>query len=408
MVAVTSANSSSSPVPTPWGLVILLGSLTGMGPLAIDMYLGTLPQIAETLSATPAAAQATMATFLAGMAIGQIFYGPASDRVGRRAPLLLGSAIFLAASVGCALAANIEQLMVWRFIQALGACAGGVVARAIIRDRFDHLESARMLSLMMLIMGLAPILAPLLGTALLSLGGWRLNFWFMAAFGVAVGLAAFFQLKESRSEATAVQAAKENPFQAYFALAHQPRLVGYALAGALNGATLFTYISASPGLIMGTYGISTAAFPIVFGLNAIGIVGSGQLNRMLLRRVGPDPVLARASLVAACIGVVLVLAAVTGIGGGWTVLPLIFLLLCSFGFMQGNTMAGALNVDPTRAGSISAAMGALSFATGALTSSLAALFHDGTARPMALVMLAALVGSALALLFLALPRTAQP
>jgi len=407
MGAVTSANSSSSPVPTPWGLVILLGSLTGMGPLAIDMYLGTLPQIAETLRATPAAAQATMATFLAGMAIGQIFYGPASDRVGRRAPLLLGSAIFLAASVGCALAANIEQLLVWRFIQALGACAGGVVARAIIRDRFDHVESARMLSLMMLIMGLAPILAPLLGTALLGLGGWRLNFWFMAAFGVAVGLAAFFQLKESRSEATAVQAAKENPFQAYFALAHQPRLVGYALAGALNGATLFTYISASPGLIMGTYGISTAAFPIVFGLNAIGIVGSGQLNRMLLRRLGPDAVLARASLVAACIGGVLVLAAVTGIGGGWTVLPLIFLLLCSFGFMQGNTMAGALNVDPTRAGSISAAMGALSFATGALASSLAAVFHDGSARPMALVMLAALIGSAAALRFLALPRAAQ-
>jgi DHA1 family bicyclomycin/chloramphenicol resistance-like MFS transporter len=378
-----------------------------MGPLAIDMYLGTLPQIAETLHATPAAAQATVAAFLAGMAIGQVFYGPASDRVGRRAPLLLGAAIFLVASAGCAMAANIEQLLVWRFIQALGACAGGVVARAIIRDRFDHIESARMLSLMMLIMGLAPILAPLLGTALLSVGGWRLSFWFMAAFGVAVGLAAFFRLKESRSEATAVQAAKENPFQAYLALAHQPRLIGYGLAGALNGATLFTYISTSPELIIETYGMSAAAFPMVFGVNAIGIVGSGQLNRMLLRRVGPDVVLARASVVAVCIGALLALAAVTGFGGPWTVLPLIFLLMSSFGFMQGNTMAGALNVDPTRAGSISAAMGALSFATGALAASLAALFHDGSPRPMALVMMGALTGSALALRFLALPRKSQ-
>jgi DHA1 family bicyclomycin/chloramphenicol resistance-like MFS transporter len=406
MGAVTSANPSSASPPTPWGLVILLGSLTAMGPLAIDMYLSTLPAIGQSLDATPAATQATVAAFLAGMAIGQLIYGPWSDRIGRRAPIMLGVVIFIAASVACALATSVEQLLAARFIQALGACAGAVVSRAIVRDTFDHTETARTLSLMMLIMGLAPILAPLLGAALLAFGGWRLNFWFMAAFGIVVGVIAVLRLKESRSEATARQAASENPFQSYAALLRQPRLVGYALAGALNGATLFTYIATSPSLIMGTYGYSAALFPWIFGCNALGIVGSGQINRMILRRVHPDRVLSVASRIAVGLGVALMIAAYTGMGERWTVLPLVFLVFCSLGFMQGNTTAGALNVDPLRAGSISALMGTVAFAAGALASTLAAVLHDGSARPMALVMVTALAGSALALRFLAL-RPAQ-
>lgn len=406
MGAVTSANPSSASPPTPWGLVILLGSLTAMGPLAIDMYLSTLPAIGQSLRATPASTQATVSTFLAGMAIGQLVYGPWSDRVGRRVPIMLGVVIFIAASVACALATSVEQLLAARFVQALGACAGAVVSRAVVRDTFDHTETARTLSLMMLIMGLAPILAPLLGAALLAFGGWRLNFWFMAAFGIVVGVIAVLRLKESRSEATARQAASENPFQSYAALLRQPRLVGYALAGALNGATLFTYIATSPSLIMGTYGYSAALFPWIFGLNALGIVGSGQINRMILRRVHPDRVLSVASRIAVGLGVALMIAAYTGIGERWTVLPLVFLVFCSLGFMQGNTTAGALNVDPLRAGSISALMGAVGFAAGALASTLAAVLHDGSARPMALVMILALAGSALALRFLAL-RPAQ-
>lgn len=404
---MTSANPSSipapgTPVPTPWGLVILLGALTGMGPLAIDMYLPSLPAIAEGLRADPSEAQTTVAAFLAGMAVGQPFYGPWSDRIGRRLPLIIGAAIFIAGSIACALATSIELMLVARFLQALGACAGGVVSRAVVRDRFDHTETARMLSLMMLIMGLAPILAPILGSALLAFGGWRLNFWFMTAFGVAIGLAALLRLRESRSEATAIQASKENPFQSYGAVLRDPRLIGYALCGALNGATLFTYISSSPGLIMGTYGYSSAIYPWIFGLNALGVIGAGQVNRVVLRRFTPDQVLLRASVVASVFGVALTLAAVTGVGGQWTVLPLLFLLLSSYGFMQGNTMAGALNVDPLRAGAISALMGTLSFATGAVAASLTALFHDGTPRAMAVVMLASLIGSAVSLRALAL------
>jgi DHA1 family bicyclomycin/chloramphenicol resistance-like MFS transporter len=403
MGAVTSANESPpAPPPTPWGLVVLLGSLTAMGPLAIDMYLPSLPAIAAGLKADPSQAQTTVAAFLAGMAVGQPFYGPWSDRIGRRVPLILGVVIFIAASAACALATSIEMLLVARFAQALGACAGGVVSRAVIRDRFDHTETARMLSLMMLIMGLAPILAPILGSVLLTFGGWQANFWFMTAVGVALLAAAIFRMRESRSEATAIQASKENPFQSYAAILREPRLIGYALAGALNGATLFTYISSSPGLIMGTYGHTPAVYPWIFGANALGLIGAGQINRLILRRTTPDAVLRRASTVAIVFAALMALAAVGGFDGQWVILPLLFLLLSTYGFMQGNTMAGALNVDPLRAGAISALMGTLSFATGALASGLAAMLHDGSPRSMAIVMLVALLGSAASLRLLAL------
>jgi DHA1 family bicyclomycin/chloramphenicol resistance-like MFS transporter len=375
-----------------------------MGPLAIDMYLPSLPAIGVDLHASAGETQATVSAFLAGMGLGQFFYGPASDRLGRRAPILFGTVVYIAASVACALAVSPAMLIGGRFVQALGACAGGVVSRAVVRDRFGHIETARMLSLLMLIMGLAPILAPLLGGALLGLGGWRLNFWFMAAFGVAVGLAAMFRLKESRSDETAAHAGTESPLQAYLALLREPRLVGYALAGALNGATLFTYIASSPELLIKTYGIAPSAFGLVFGLNAIGIIGGSQVNRFLLRRWLPEEVLARSSLVAVGLAVLLSVAAVTGIGERWSVLPLLFLVFTSLGFIQGNTMAGALNVDPRRAGSISALLGGVSFGMGALASALAGVLHDGTPRPMAIVMLIALIGSALALRFLALPQ----
>lgn len=384
----------------------LLGGLTALGPLAIDMYLPSLPAIGADLRAPSAEIQSTVAAFLAGMAVGQLFYGPASDRLGRKSPILVGLVIFIAASAGCALATSGEMLVGLRFVQALGGCAGAVVSRAVIRDKFDHTETARMLSLMTLIMGLAPIFAPLIGGFLLTVGGWRSLFWVMAGLGALLAAAVLLRMPETRSAETAAHARAEHPIRAYLSLLGQRRLVGYAAAGALNGAVLFTYIGSSPELLIGTYGISPSAFGWVFGTNAVAVIGAAQLNRRLLRRWTPDGVLARSSQLGVVAAALLALAAVTGVGERWSVLPLLFIVLGSYGLMQGNTMAGALSLDPRRAGSISALLGACAFAIGAAGSGLAGLLHDGTPRPMALVILAAMIGSAVALRALALPKKA--
>lgn len=391
------------PIATPWKLVLLLGALTAFAPMSIDMYLSSLPAIGRALHAGPDQTQATLAAFFAGMAIGQFIYGPVSDRLGRRAPILFGVGLYLLASAACALAPSIELLIGARFVQALGGCAGAVVARAVVRDHFDHTEAARVLSLMTLIMGLAPILAPQLGGLVQAVAGWRGVFWVLTAFGALIFAWVAITLVESRSSETEAQARSENPLLAFRALLRQRRLVGYGLAGTLNGAVLFTYISSAPELIMGAYGHSPLAFNILFAMNAVGIIGASQVNRRLLRRLSPDTVLSRASVASLIAAVLLVLAAWTGVGGQWTVLPLLFAALSTYGLMAGNTMAGALSVDATRAGSTSALMGAASFGAGALAAWVGGLLHDGTAKPVAAVMFVCLVGSALSIFLIALP-----
>lgn len=396
-------DTASPSTVVPWRLVLLLGALTAFAPMSIDMYLSSLPSIGRSLHAGADQTQTTLAAFFAGMAIGQIIYGPASDRFGRRLPLLVGVAVFVVASAVCALAPNIETLIAARFVQALGGCAGAVIARAVVRDRFSHADTARVLSLMTLIMGLAPVLAPQLGGVVQFFAGWRGVFWTLVGFGVIIGVWVTISLTESRSAETEAQARSENPLRAYVALFGMRRLMGYAIAGALNGAVLFTYISGAPDLVMGTYGHTPLVFNLIFAFNAVGIIGASQVNRLLLRRNLPDQVLSKASVASIVAAFLLTIAAFTGWGGQWTVLPLLFASLSIYGLMGGNTMAGALSVDPRRAGSISALMGSASFGAGALASWAGGLLHDGTAKPVAAVMFACLVGSALAIFFLALP-----
>jgi DHA1 family bicyclomycin/chloramphenicol resistance-like MFS transporter len=408
---MTAAAALDTPDPTtagtPWGIVILLGALTALGAVSVDMYLPSLPAIGRDFHAPSGAAQATLASFFTGLAIGQFFYGPASDRWGRRWPLLVGVAVYVAASVGCVVAPSLEALIAARFFQGLGGCAGQVIARAVVRDRFAHRQGAQILSRLMLIMGIAPILAPLAGGALLGLGGWRVIFWVMTGFGGVIAVWMFFGLAETRSAATAAQARAEHPLRAYLALTRSRTLMGYVLAGAFNSAALFAYIAASPGLLIQTYHIPPSAFGWVFGGNAVGLIAMSQVNAHLLRHRTPEDILNRARPVSILFAVALAVCAFTGFGGEWGVLIPLFLVISSFGFVGANSQSAGLNVDPLRAGSISALMGGASFGAGAvvsaMTTALTTAFPGQGARPMAVVILIAILASTAALYTLAQP-----
>lgn len=384
------------------GTILLLGSLTAIGAMSIDLYLPSLPAIGRAFHADAAAVARTMSAFFIGMAIGGLIYGPVSDRFGRRPALLAGIAIYLIASIGCAMAPSIEWLVAGRFVQAFGACAGQVVTRAIVRDRYHHQDSARIFSLLTLVLGVAPLIAPSLGAWLVTFSTWRTIFAVLASVGAIIGVIVATRLTESRSARTAAQATQESILGSFAVLLRQPRLVGYLLAGSLNGATLFTYIASAPDLLITQYGFTPRAFAIAFAVIAVGVIGSSQVNRRLLARYDSDRILGVTSLAGAVGGAALAIAAL--LGQQWFVLAMLFVALTSFGFIAANSTAGALGVDPLRAGATSALIGSASFAVGALAATIAGAFADGTPRPMAIVMALSLAGAATALHTLALPR----
>jgi DHA1 family bicyclomycin/chloramphenicol resistance-like MFS transporter len=391
-----------------WPLVFLLAAMSAVGPLSIDMCLPSLLTIEHDFHVAAGTGAAVISVFFAGLAFGQLLYGPASDRFGRRGPVLFGYALYTIGSVASALAPTSDALIAARLAQALGGCASMVIARAVVRDNFNHHDSARMFSLLALVTGAAPILAPLVGSLLLRFVGWRSIFVVLAIFGALVGCAVLFGLPESRSAAVALQARKENPLRAYWALFTRRRLVGYLLAGALNSACIFTYIASSSGVLIGIYGLSPTIFGLIFGLNSVGLIAASYFNRVLLRRRSPDQVLAGAAAASVTFALVLAVAAATGVGGLPGLLAPLFCTIASSSLIQANTLAGALAVDASRVGSAAALFGAGGFGLGALAASLAGALHDGSPRPMSYVIAGCLLGCAAALYGLALPREPAP
>lgn len=394
-----------SPARPSVGLIVLLGALTAFGAISIDLYLPALPTIARHFGAPVAAAQITMSAFFLGMALGQLGFGPLSDRVGRKPPLIAGAIIYTLASLAIMLAPSIEWMAAGRFVQAVGACAGVVIARAVVRDRFDTTESARLFSLMFLVLSVAPMLAPSLGALLLAAFGWQSIFLVLALFGIVSGLAVLFGLSESRSAATAIQAASESTLQSYRAALGNREVLGFVLAGALNGAALFTYIAASPALFMEHHAQSPAAFGWIFAVNAGGLIIATQLNRAALRRVSPARIARVAILAGAAFSVILLALAVAGLATMPVTMVLLFLALGSYGFVGGNTSALALGAMPVRAGAISALIGAGSFAFGAAASAITAPFAAHGPTAMAAGMAAGFAGSAIA--FIRVARIGQ-
>jgi MFS transporter, DHA1 family, multidrug resistance protein len=392
--------------PAYYRLAVVLGSLTAMGPLAIDMYLPALPTITADLQSSTGAVQLSLAVYFFGIAIGQIVYGPLSDRWGRRPALLAGLGLFVASSVGCAWAATVEMLVVFRFAQALGGCAPLVVPRAIVRDYFDERGSARMLSVLMLVMGLAPILAPLIGGQLLAWFGWRSVFWVLAVYGGVAMTVAALALGESLPADRRRRESFGAVLATYRMLLRDRMYVAHVLTGGLIFAGLLAYIAGSPFVFIELFGVAPERFGLFFGINAIGIITASQINRWLVRRVEPRRVVGVVLWGSVTAGALLLGSAVTGIGGFAGILVPLFCYIAIHGMVMPNTTALAMAPHGTMAGSASALLGTLQFVLGALAGTLVGVLGVSSAVPFAVVT-AECCGGAL-LVFHLVPRLGAP
>jgi MFS transporter, DHA1 family, multidrug resistance protein len=378
--------ASFGPMSTPrlsGGLILILGALTAFAPLSIDMYLPGLPTLERAFGATAASVQLTVSAFLVGIAIGQALYGPLSDRFGRKPPLYAGVALYVAASVACAQAPSVEAMIGLRFLQAFGGCAGIVIARAIVRDLVEGADAARAFSTLILVMGVAPILAPLLGGYVLQWLGWQAIFWALALFGLACLVAVATRVPETRPQERRTTGGVVSAIVVYARLIGDRSFIGYALTSGLALAGMFVYITTSPHLFIDVFGLSTQAYGWMFGTNAAGFIAVSQLNRLLLNRFSMYRVLAWAVRLNLAAALVLLLVAVTGFDGLWAVLVPLFLAIASLGILMPNAVAAALAGQAVHAGSASALIGTIQFVLGATSGAVAAALHSNSALAMA-------------------------
>jgi MFS transporter, DHA1 family, multidrug resistance protein len=374
-----------------------LGALSTFGPLSMDMYLPGLPAMARDLSAPAWAAQLTITTSMPGLAGGQLVAGPISDTLGRRGPLLAGLAAYMAASLLCALAPSVWVLLLLRVVQGCAGAAGIVIARAIVRDLHEGVDAARFFAMLMLVAGLAPILAPLAGGQLLHVTDWRGIFVVLAAIGAALMIAAWWVLAETLPVPGRHGGGLVATLHVFGGLVRDRPFMGYVLSAGLTFAAMATYISGSPFVLQDIHAVSPQLFSLLFAVNAGGIMLASQLSRKLVVVHGPRRLLNAGVGISAAGGIGVLVSVVAGLGLGG-LLPSLFVMVSSIGLVLPNAAALALADHPRTAGSASALLGLAQFAIGAVAVPLAGVAGSHSALPMGIVV-AVLPAAGLACLF---------
>jgi DHA1 family bicyclomycin/chloramphenicol resistance-like MFS transporter len=365
-------------------ILVVLSALMAFASISTDLYLPAMPAMAKSLHANAGQLEMTISGYLVGFSLGQLLWGPIGDRYGRRLPVALGLLLFIAGSAGCALSDTAQEMIAWRAVQAVGACASVVLARAMIRDLYEGHRAAQMLSTLMTVMAVAPLLGPSIGGVILKFGSWQLIFWALAAFG-GVTLAALYTIPETLSTERRNHALLIGAFRRYGQLLRDRRVLGYASAGGFFYGGMYAYIAGTPFAYIDYYHVSPQTYGLLFGAGIVGIMVANQVNARLVRKQGSDKLLRLGTLLAGFSGVWLGVDALEEwLGLLGLVLPL-FVFVAAAGLIIANSIVGALNNFPQVAGSVSALIGALQYGTGILGSAMVGALADGTPRPMALV-----------------------
>lgn len=371
----------------------ILSALMAFGPLSTDFYLPALPTMAQSLGSSPGAMEWTISGYLIGCSLGQLVWGPVSDRFGRRGPVAAGIAIFILGSVGCALSTSAGAMIAWRVVQALGACAGIALSRAMVRDLYAGARAAQMMSALITVMAVTPLVGPLVGGQILRFASWPFIFWLLAAVGVAV-LLALLTLPETLPPHRRKRDAMARAAQTYLWLLGDRRVFSFAAVGAFINFGVFAYVAGTPFAYIAYYGIRPEFFGFVFASGIVGIMATNTFNARRVVRSGVVPILRLGAGMAAVGGAWAAFDGCTGAGGLAGLAAPLFVFIAANGLIIANSVAGAMSAYPKRAGTVSALVGALQYGAGMAGSGLLGAAADGTPRPLALVVAVAGLGAA--------------
>jgi len=367
-------------------LILILGSLTALGPFSIDMYLPGFSGIAKDLNTTVAKVSMSLSSYFIGISAGQLLYGPLLDRFGRKKPLFIGLLVYILASLGCVYVADIDSFILLRFVQAIGSCAATVASVAMVRDLFPVKDIPKVFSLLMLVLGLSPMLAPTIGGYVTEDYGWHTVFFILMCMGIAILIAAQVGLPNSYKPDTSISLKPKPIISNFLKVLKEPQFFTYAFTGSISFSGLFTYVAASPIIFMDIYHVDAKTYGWIFAFMSVSFIGSSQLNSVLLKKFSSQQMIFGALITQSVIAIIFLVLAANNLLGLYETIAMLFLFLGCLGISNPNTAGLTMAPFAKNAGSASALMGAIQLGLGALASFAVGIFVKDSVAPMVLIM----------------------